>query len=145
MPGQKEGAGWDPGRDDELGQRLWPRLSGVRVDGWWTVVFITVCCVGRAGYSSRVRCRLTMVRVNIKEYRTISALSPREEEALQERGKLCANGDDWAVRVGASQSYYQFVELWWSLSQAVRSTVPPCPRGVRLEETRCDGGWWWCL
>ena len=56
---------------------------------------------------------------------TPKRVTTAEEKRLEAAGRLCANGEVWARRVGAHQSPYEFIELWWGLPAETRCT--PCP------------------
>ena len=58
-------------------------------------------------------------------YHAASRSVAAREQALQAAGRLCENGEKWAKRIGARQSRYEFIELWWSLPASVRATPPP--------------------
>ncbi|KAK7253545.1 hypothetical protein SO694_000011136 [Aureococcus anophagefferens] len=49
--------------------------------------------------------------------------------AARDAGRLCENGEAWARRIGAAQSPYEFIELWWSLPASVRATPAPQSNG----------------
>ncbi|EGB02484.1 hypothetical protein AURANDRAFT_68837, partial [Aureococcus anophagefferens] len=68
-------------------------------------------------------------------YHAASRSVAAREQALQAAGRLCDNGEKWAKRIGARQSPYEFIELWWSLPAATRACPPPQSNGEKCR--RC--------